>query len=377
MPTLRDFINAQLDRVFNGSAGGMLRIIASLSTSPGARIQLRLRALEDEAGRLSELEKRFNPNSAEIRAMFDDTNELFRQVESIILANDNAIQDGAYPLGNTAVKSSVALTINPRLLPPGVNPFSAEAIRLYDELLLTSGITWQMLQSPQALSALNYVESEAWKTRMDRWGSGVADRIRETILKQIANGRTPIGLARDIRHLIENMPTYAAENLTRTLQLTAFRDTERYTAAANSDVISYKVRRAVKDQRTCLSCIALDGTRLQPEERIDDHYQGRCFATYVLTNGMGDVNKPTGEEWFNSLSPERQAQQASFAGNRAKYDAWKAGEFRLKDVVGDHDDDVFGHMFHEKSLKQILGEAKAKEFYTWTNSTISSTAQSL
>jgi hypothetical protein len=363
MPTLRDFINQQLDRAFKGATGGMFRVIMQLATAPGAKIQLRLRGLDQEAARLAEEGGRFARSDAEIIALLDDSEQLFKEVENIISAHDNAIQDTVYPIGNIAVKSSVALTINPRLLPAGMNPFSKEAGRLYDELLFLSGIDWKILQSPQALSILNYVESEAWRTRMERWGQGVAERVNQTLLKQIANGRTPIGLARDIRKLIEGMPVYAAENLARTLQLTAFRDVERYNAAANNDIIAYKVRRAVKDQRTCLTCLALDGTRLQPEERIDDHYSGRCFSTYVLTNGSGDTGGQTGEQWFNSLPELRQAQQASFAANRAKYEAWKAGEFQLSDLIGDYDDSVFGHMFYEKSLRELLGIDRAQAFY--------------
>ena len=363
MTTLREFLNKRLDRAFISASGGMFRVIMALSTAQGSKIQLSLKALEEEAARLAEAGQRFSINNAEIRAIVGDNEQLFKEVESIIMANDNAIQSSAYPIADMAVKSSVALTINPRLLPANINPFSSQANALYDGLLLASGIDWRVLQSPEALSVLQYVESEAWKMRMEQWGAGTADRIKSTIYTQIAKGRTPIGLARDIRRLVEGMPTYAAENLTRTLQLTAMRDTERYIAAANNDVIAYKVRRAVKDARTCLSCIALDGTRLQPEERIDDHYQGRCFSTYVLTNGMGDTGGETGEQWFNSLPELRQAQQASFAANHAKYEAWKAGAFKLGDAVGDHDDSVFGHMFFEKSLKSILGVDGAMEFY--------------
>ena len=78
---------------------------------------------------------------------------------------------------------------------------------------------------------------------------------------------------------------------------------------------------------------------------------------------MGDTDRQTGDEWFNKLPPERQAQQSSFKANRAKYDAWKAGEFKLSDISGERIDDVFGRQTFERSLKDILGDERAKEFY--------------
>jgi hypothetical protein len=70
----------------------------------------------------------------------------------------------------------------------------------------------------------------------------------------------------------------------------------------------------------------------------------------------------TGEEWFASLSPERQQQQASFKATPAKYKAYLDGH-PLSEFVGEHTDDVFGIMSIEKSLKEALGEEKASGYY--------------
>ena len=361
MPTLRDYINAELDRSYTRTAGGMLKAITNLSTAPGTRIQARLKALDEEAARLAEAGERMGIDNAELAATLGETEQLFTQAESVVMANDNQIQESGLQLANIAALATVGLILSPRIS-AGINPLSAQAQKRYTDLLTAAGVNWQTADSDVLRALVKYIDSDAWIAKMEGWGTGYAELIRDSIYNGIGRGRSPIGISRDIRHLIQNMPSYAAERLTRTLQLTAFRDAEAASSYTNETVIQQKVRRAVKDHRTCLSCIALDGTRLAPNERIDDHYKGRCFVTYILQNGMGDTDPTTGEDWFKSLPEERQAQQASFVHNSAKYNAWKAGEFNLRDLSGEHNDPVFGRMTFEKSLKAILGE-RAKEFY--------------
>ena len=69
----------------------------------------------------------------------------------------------------------------------------------------------------------------------------------------------------------------------------------------------------------------------------------------------------SGEDWFNSLSPERQAQQASFLKSPAKLRAYRDG-VPLSEFVGEHTDSVFGHQFVEKSLVGAIGD-DAKVYY--------------
>ena len=61
----------------------------------------------------------------------------------------------------------------------------------------------------------------------------------------------------------------------------------------------------------------------------------------------------TGEEWFASLPPERQAQQAAFLNSPAKLAAYNDG-VPLSAFVGEHTDPVFGNQFVELSLKDAV-----------------------
>ena len=63
----------------------------------------------------------------------------------------------------------------------------------------------------------------------------------------------------------------------------------------------------------------------------------------------------TGPEWFAGLSPERQAQQASFLRSPGKLNAYRDGT-PLADFVGHHEDPVFGWQVIEQSLKQSVAD---------------------
>jgi len=66
---------------------------------------------------------------------------------------------------------------------------------------------------------------------------------------------------------------------------------------------------------------------------------------------LGD-NKPEkgGEDWFSNLS---EAQQKQMMGIE-KWKAWKDGKFKLGQLSADHQDDVYGAMKSEASLKDLL-----------------------
>jgi hypothetical protein len=47
----------------------------------------------------------------------------------------------------------------------------------------------------------------------------------------------------------------------------------------------------------------------------------------------------------------------------AKYRAWKAGAFEFSQLSQEYDDDVYGVLLREASLKHMVGLKKAEEFY--------------
>jgi hypothetical protein len=173
------------------------------------------------------------------------------------------------------------------------------------------------------------------------------------------------------------MPVSAADNLMRTLQLTSYREASLAMEELNGKYILHKIRIAALDTRTCLTCISLHGTELEPGERVDDHYRGRCTEYYVVPGGkpfpdfMQADSTPgqrnfvpfqNGEDWFNGLPEARQKLQASFVGGPGKWNAFKAGT-PLRAFVAEHHDKVFGRQVVEHSLTSLFGAKQAATFY--------------
>jgi hypothetical protein len=105
-----------------------------------------------------------------------------------------------------------------------------------------------------------------------------------------------------------------------------------------------------------MACVALHGTILPINARIDDHHSGRCTSV-TKVRGLPAPAVESGEDWFRRQSDERQRAQM---GNAA-WDAWQAGAFELSAYPRPYEDELFGTMIGHNSFKGILGD-EAEEF---------------
>ena len=336
-------------------------------------MQQSLTKLDDEANRLDEAGEMMEADNAQLLLTLAAFAAMMIAVEILIQANDQDIELSGRSVAPGALTAKVFIVISTALVAAGLNPVTSLAA--FQTQLLEAGITNWIV--PDALDiASAFVNSPEWIAKMEGWGEGYAELTKDTILSGIANGVGPNATAAKLRQLAQDLPLSAAENLTRTLQLTSYREAELAMEVVNSEFLEYKIRIAALDDRTCLACVSLHGTRLEIGERVDDHYRGRCTAFYVVKGGprFPDVMQSdsipgernfvpwqSGEDWFNGLSPERQAQQASFQSTPAKFRAFKSGT-PLSDFVEEHFDDVFGRQIVEDSLIGALGD-EAKKFY--------------
>ena len=363
--TLRDYINATLDKNYNAATADMFRQIAQLAKGSGSAVQRAIQELELEAERLQESDEPMKPDNPALEKTLSAINDEMTATQSLVSANSIEVQESGQSVAIPKLIAMLLTGVTASLIARAINPITATA--QYETAAKTAGV---VLNIPSKLDfAENYIMSPAWISRMEGWGKGYSDIIADTTRKGLSQGWSPIRTAREIRKLAEQVPIAASENITRTLQLTSYRNASAATEVLNGQYIEKKIRIAKLDDKTCASCIALHGTEIPLGEIVQDHYRGRCDAILVPVGGSlpttmqadslpgqrNFVPFQTGEEWFAGLSPERQAQQASFLKSPAKFAAYRDG-VPLSEFVGEHEDDVFGMQIVEKSLKQAVDD---------------------
>lgn len=225
-----------------------------------------------------------------------------------------------------------------------------------DQQLASIGIGWNKPDPEAVAQVVQYTTSDPWKAELASFGD-LENQVMMIALRGIVAGKGPVATANAIREAISSFPAWRANNIMRTLQLTAFRDATVIEQVANADILEPEIIRiAALDARTCMACVALHGTKLKLGERVNDHRQGRCTSITQLKGRPRTIR--TGEDWFNGLS---EAQQRAQMGPGA-WTAWKAGAISLQDFPQKSTDKVFGEVVLEASLKGMLGDA-AQQYY--------------
>ncbi|MEQ9027558.1 MAG: phage minor head protein [Aggregatilineales bacterium] len=334
-PRVSDLIRNLLDRGYTQATSAVVNALGR-SVSSGIVAQ-RLNELEAEAGRLAEAGERLDVNNPVVRALLAD-------LEPRLRANGLLIDGAAGDLQNSGVNSAGQITR--QLALPGMS----------DEALARIGVQWNR-PDPEAVNALvGYVDSDAWAAELARYPELVISTVRNQAVRGIVEGWSPLRTAREIRRMAEGVTRAQAETLMRTLQLQSYRTAAAVHQQANAGILTEQIRIAALDNRTCLACIGLHGTRLPIGERVNDHHNGRCTSIAVVRGRPREVQ--TGEDWFNAQPEARRVQIAG----RANFEAMQAGRVQLRDFAQTYDDPVFGEMIREASLKGILGD-DAREFY--------------
>ena len=205
--------------------------------------------------------------------------------------------------------------------------------------------------NPQAVEKLlGYLqEGSPLYKRIGTMSSYYPGLIADAIVGGVSAGKNPRYIADLItKHL--GMSLTDSLRTTRTVQIWSYREANRASYIANSDVVEGWIWYATLDNECCMSCIAQHGTEHPLDETLDDHYNGHCAMIPKVVKG--DPNIRTGEDWFNSLS---ESQQKGYMGE-GKWQAWQDGKFEFAALSKQHDDEVYTTMRSEASLKDLLGE---------------------
>jgi hypothetical protein len=88
------------------------------------------------------------------------------------------------------------------------------------------------------------------------------------------------------------------------------------------------------------------------DETLDDHYNGRCAALPYIPDFP--LEAQTGAEWFDTLTPEAQADMMG----QEKHAAWQDGKFDLSQLSEQKPSEVYGTMRGEASLASLLAESE-------------------
>jgi hypothetical protein len=187
--------------------------------------------------------------------------------------------------------------------------------------------------------------------RINSLSSYHAEQIAAGIIEQVTQGKNP----RDVADWIVDaygMPLTDALRTTRTVQLYSYRQAESAQYTANGDVLEGVVWSAeLGDGRACISCIALHGQVFPLGTLANDHHNGRC-AMIPLVKGEGNIIEQTGQAWFEGLD---EGQQRDIMGAK-KWEAWQDGKFEFSALSQPYQDDVYGEMRREASLKDLIGD---------------------
>jgi hypothetical protein len=347
---VNDLVTGLLDRGYDQQAVPVLRGITSTLTRDGSLLQTRLREVERRAAELEEAGEQFQADDPVLRAFLSDLDTVMR--------GNAVLLDGAGE-GLQASGSDAAGTVQRQLALPGFTDTQLRAV----------GVQWNTPDPEAVAEAVNYIQSNSWSEMLEREFAGLIPRqIGEQAVGGIAQGWSPLRTARVLRDSSETLPLYQANNLMRTLQLTSYRDGTAVHQNANMAIARRVIRVETLDARTCLSCVSLHGDVMwdseanagEPIPRVNDHHQGR--GTSVIQVVGRELNMVTGEQWFASLPRERQQQQASFLRSPAKWEAYQEGAVQLRDFRQDYEDETFGAMIREGSLRNVLG-AGASQYY--------------
>ncbi len=180
-----------------------------------------------------------------------------------------------------------------------------------------------------------YPTAVAGLTRELIYGTAVGRNPRETARVAIRKG-----LAQGLNHILL---------VARDQQIRNYREMVRQRYKASGVVYGY-MRLAARNTRTCLACIALDGTIYDTGQVMAMHPQDRC-SMIPLVEGFPLPNVKPASEWFKTLDEDEQRRMMG----DGRYEAWRDGLFDFRQVVTVGNHPVWGPSAHVTSLTDLLG----------------------
>ena len=166
------------------------------------------------------------------------------------------------------------------------------------------------------------------------YGTATGQNPRQTAREIVRDG-----LAQGLNHILL---------VARDQQVRSYREAGRQ-AYLKAGIPGYR-RLAAHQSRTCLACLALDGTIYPTGELMPLHPEDRCTMQPIIP-GFAPIQTESGEAWFSRQTPETQAKMMG----PGKYAAWKAGKFSFGQLATVKRNPIWGPNSQVTSLKDLLG----------------------
>ena len=185
-------------------------------------------------------------------------------------------------------------------------------------------------------------------------GPAAAKEVRGAIGTGIAMGKGPRATARLIE-TAAGMPLTRALLITRTETNRAFREASRLEYASSPVVKGYR-RMAAKTERTCMACIALDGTLYDLNEPLNEHPNGRCTMVPEVLDyadlGLDVPRQAPPEDARDWLGRQNERVQRKILGD-TRLKAWKQGEIQLNQLATVRTSKVWGDAAVIRPVKDL------------------------
>lgn len=230
--------------------------------------------------------------------------------------------------------------------------------------------SFQQLPAP-ALTELvgNLSDGSPLATLANQFGAEASAVFQTEMIKGTALGLSPKTVARNFQDAL-GISKAKAQTIARTEMMRASRESMRRSMDKNSDVVTGWQWYCTLSDRTCPMCWAMHGKKFKTKERMATHPNCRCTMLPILKpyREMGiPVDEPIEHPTLHKSGPvlfseQRLAIQKKVLGPAA-YKAFQKGEINLEDFIGEVDNPVWGKTRYAKSLSQILGKDKAKQYY--------------
>lgn len=180
-------------------------------------------------------------------------------------------------------------------------------------------------------------------------GPDVVRRVIDTLIEAVTRGYGPLRTARLIADDLAGGLNKALQ-IARTEQLRVYRESSLLQYLESGVVRGYK-RLAGRDNRVCPACIMADGRFYELGVPFAEHVQGRCVPVPCVM-GVENPQWETGMEWFKRQAPQIKV----LILGPGRYEAWKAGEFELEDLITQTTHPIWGDALVPTPLKNLVSE---------------------